>query len=47
MKKTKMTSKDATRIQKANAKRNGGKVAKGSFAARAMKAAAKNTKKNN
>ena len=37
-----MTSKDAARIQSATAKKHQGKVLKGSFAARAMAAAAKN-----
>jgi len=40
-----MTPKDAARIQGANAKANGGKVAKGSFPARAKAAATKNSKK--
>ena len=40
-----MTSKAAARIQAADAKRGGGKVAKGDFAPRAQRAAAKNTKK--
>lgn len=39
-----MTPKAAARIQGATAKQNGGKVSKGSFAAKAQKAAAKNTK---
>ncbi|CAK2483981.1 SMP domain-containing protein [Vibrio crassostreae] len=41
--KTPMTQTAARRIQSAEAKANGGKVAKGSFAAKAQKAAAKNT----
>ena len=40
-----MTSKAAARIQGAEAKRDGGKVAKDGFAARAQKAAEKNPKK--
>ena len=36
-----MTSKAASRIQSARAKRVGGKVSKGSFASRAQRAAAK------
>ncbi|MCB0616839.1 MAG: hypothetical protein KDC75_26155 [Phaeodactylibacter sp.] len=39
---TKMTPKAAGRIQSATAKKNGGQVSKGSFAAKAQKAAAKN-----
>lgn len=39
-----MTSKAASRVQSATAKSGGGKVAKGSFASRAQKAAAKNSK---
>jgi hypothetical protein len=42
MKKTKMTTKAAARIQSATAKTTGGKVAKGSFAAKAQATAAKN-----
>jgi hypothetical protein len=42
--KTSMTTTAASRIQGATAKA-GGKVAKGSFAARAQKAAAKNSSK--
>lgn len=42
---TKMTKEAARRIQKATAKHNGGKVEKGSFAARAQSAADKNSKK--
>jgi hypothetical protein len=38
--KVKMTAEDAARIQSAEAKKNGGKVEKGSFAARAQAAAA-------
>ena len=38
---TPMTTKSAARIQSAAAKSNGGNVAKGSFAARAQRAAAK------
>ena len=38
---TPMTTKAAGRIQGAAAKANGGRVAKGSFAARAQRAAAK------
>jgi hypothetical protein len=45
MSKTKMTQKAASRIQAAEAKQNNGGVAKGSFAARAHKAAANNTAK--
>jgi len=45
MAKTPMTSKAAARIQSATAKANGGKVAKGSFASRAQRAAAKNSSK--
>ncbi len=41
---TPMTSKAAARIQGAAAKGNGGKVSKGSFAARAQAAAAGNAK---
>lgn len=41
MSKSKMTSKAAARIQSASAKSNGGKTAKGSFPARAQKAASK------
>lgn len=43
--KSPMTPKDAARIQGAEAKANGGGVAKGSFAARAQSAATKNGKK--
>jgi len=42
MAKTLMTPKAAARIQSATAKANGGSVPKGSFAARAQSAAAKN-----
>ena len=45
MAKAKMTAKAAARIQSATAKTHGGKVAKGSFAAKAQSAAAKNLKK--
>ncbi|MDR2790815.1 MAG: hypothetical protein LBB59_07585 [Campylobacteraceae bacterium] len=45
MAKTNMTPKSAGRIQSAGAKQNNGAVSKGSFAARAQKAAAKNTAK--
>ena len=38
---TPMTTKAASRIQSSTAKASGGKVAKGSFAARAQSAAAK------
>jgi hypothetical protein len=46
---TSMTKTDAARIQSAEAKANGGKVAKGGFAARAQSAADRNTgnQKNN
>jgi len=40
--KTSMTKSAAARIQSAEAKANGGKVAKGGFAARAQSAAARN-----
>lgn len=43
--KSPMTSSAAARIQSQQAKANNGKVEKGSFAARAMSAAAKNSKK--
>jgi hypothetical protein len=43
-KSTAMTSKDASRIQSTTAKQNGGKVAKGSFAARATSTTAKKAK---
>jgi len=42
---TPMTQTAAARIQSTAAKTNGGKVTAGSFAARAMSAAAKNTGK--
>ncbi len=42
---TPMTPKDASRIQAAEARKNNGKVEKGSFAARAQSAAAKNESK--
>lgn len=42
---TPMTTKAAGRIQGAAAKANGGRVAKGSFAARAQRAAAKGSSK--
>jgi hypothetical protein len=41
----KMTQKDASRIQSAEAKQNNGKVEKGSFASRAESAGTKNTNK--
>lgn len=41
-KKTPMTTEDAARIQSSTAKKNNGQVEKGSFAAKAQKAAAKN-----
>ena len=37
-----MSLEDAARIQSREAKRNGGKIEKGSFAARAQRAAARN-----
>ena len=40
----KMTINAASRIQSVSAKKSGGKVSKGSFAARASKAAARNKK---
>lgn len=43
--KGKMTPKAAARIQRLTAKQNGGKVAKGTFAARAQRAASKSAKK--
>ena len=43
MAKTPMTPKAAAKIQSATAKANGGSVPKGSFAARAQRAAAKNS----
>ena len=46
MSKTKsMTTKAAARVQSSTAKNSGGKVAKGSFASRALSAAAKNSRK--
>lgn len=45
MGKKKMTSKAASRIQSSTAKKSGGKVTKGSFAARAQRAALKSKKK--
>jgi hypothetical protein len=45
--KTPMTQTDAARIQSAEAKANGGKVAKGGFAARAQSAADRNTSNQN
>ena len=45
MAKGKMTPKAAARVQSANAQKGGGKVSKGSFAARAQSAAAKGSKK--
>ena len=42
--KTKMTLTDAARIQSTEAKQNGGKVSKDSFASRAQRAAARNSK---
>ncbi|UUV19995.1 hypothetical protein NRK67_16555 (plasmid) [Fusobacteria bacterium ZRK30] len=42
---TKMTKKAAARIQSSGCKKNGGTVAKGSFAAKAQSAADKNGKK--
>ncbi len=42
--KTPMTNTAAARIQGAQAKANGGQVAKGSVATRAQRAAAKNSK---
>lgn len=41
---TPMTPSAASRIQGAQAKANGGQIAKGSFATRAQSAAAKNSK---
>ena len=46
MSKSNMTQAAAARIQAAEAKANGGIVAKGSFAARAQAAAAKSTASN-
>jgi len=45
MGKSKMTATDASRIQSATAKASGGKISKGSFAARAQGAATINSKK--
>lgn len=45
MSKTKMTPEAAARIQSATAKRNGGQVPKGSFAATAQSVAVKNIRK--
>jgi hypothetical protein len=45
MPKKAMTQSAASRIQSATAKKSGGNVSKGSFAAKAQKAAAKNGKK--
>lgn len=45
MGKSKMTSTAAARITSSQAKSSGGKVSKGSFAARATSAAAKSSKK--
>lgn len=45
MGKKKMTSKAASRIQSATAKKSGGKVTKGSFTARVQRAASKSKKK--
>lgn len=42
---TKMTKKAAARIQSSGCKKNGGKIAKGSFEARAQSASDKNGKK--
>ncbi|HEX8454945.1 MAG TPA: hypothetical protein VF647_22905 [Longimicrobium sp.] len=42
----KMTPKDAARIQSAEAKRGGGKVQSGTFAARAQRAGAKGATKS-
>lgn len=46
MSKKKMTPKDASRIQRAESIKRGGAIGKKSFAARAMKAAAKGKKSN-
>lgn len=43
-KKSSMTVKDASRIQSAHAKKSGGTVPKGSFPAKAMRAATKKSK---
>jgi len=45
MSKSKMTTSAAARVQAATAKSGNGSVPKGSFAARATSAAAKNSKK--
>ncbi|PPK92778.1 hypothetical protein LY01_02864 [Nonlabens xylanidelens] len=45
MSKSKMTTNAASRIQSATAKSGNGSVSKGSFAARASRAAATNSKK--
>ncbi len=42
--KSKMTSKDASRIQSATAKSSRGKVSKNSFASRAQRAASKSSR---
>jgi hypothetical protein len=44
MAKEEMKPKDASRIQRAESKKNDGKVSKDSFAARAQRAAEKNKK---
>ena len=41
----KMTRRSAARIQSSSAKKGGGKVSKGGFAARAQRAAARNPRK--
>jgi len=41
-----MTRRSAARIQSSSAKKGGGRVAKGGFAARAQRAAARNSRKN-
>ena len=41
----KMTRRSAARIQSSSAKKGGGRVAKGGFAARAQRAAARNSRK--
>jgi len=45
MGKSKITSSAASRIQSSTAKASGGKISKGSFAARVQGASAKNSKK--
>jgi len=45
MSKKPMTKEDAARIQSAEARKSGGAVKKGSFAARATSSASKNSKK--